>query len=269
MPPLVRLGGPLPAVCLRPAHHPPSITTCSACCPPHLDNRLPAPSDAESEEGVAAVLATVRPASGGNGEDTSSTDEEVAATPTGEHSGAVPGPGFFQHSPSSATMLGKQQRAQQQGCPENKRSHSLLPAAGARPTARRHMTPALYRAVAALLLRLAGKAQFAKVCGLESDSVSFYKRCTAAYSKIVPRLVVAAQCLACRLRHSTSLPQEKGSARVASQVLSALAHLAPDLVLVSQPGFACCSIVWLAGWALWTIACVPPRPGLVRSAFLF
>ncbi len=30
--------------------------------------------------------------------------------------------------------------------------------------------------------------------------------------------------------------QDKGSARVASQVLSALAHLAPDLVLVSAAG---------------------------------
>ena len=39
---------------------------------------------------------------------------------------------------------------------------ALLPAAGARPAARRHMSPALRRAVAALLLRLAGKAQFAK-----------------------------------------------------------------------------------------------------------
>lgn len=41
-------------------------------------------ADDDSEEGVAAVLGTIRPASGGDGEDTSSTDEEVAATPSGE-----------------------------------------------------------------------------------------------------------------------------------------------------------------------------------------
>lgn len=45
-------------------------------------------ADGESEEGVAAVLGTIRPASGG-GEDTSSTDEEVAATPTGKHNHRV------------------------------------------------------------------------------------------------------------------------------------------------------------------------------------
>lgn len=41
-------------------------------------------ADDDSEEGVAAVLGTIRPASGGDGEDTSSTDEEVAAAPSGE-----------------------------------------------------------------------------------------------------------------------------------------------------------------------------------------
>ncbi|KAL4431419.1 hypothetical protein ABPG75_006675 [Micractinium tetrahymenae] len=63
---------------------------------------------------------------------------------------------------------------------------AAAPRAGAPPAARQHLGAALQREVAALLLRLASKAQFAK---------------------------------------------DKGSARVASQVLSALAHLAPDLVL--------------------------------------
>ena len=49
-------------------------------------------ADDDSEEGVAAVLSTIRPASGGAGEDTSSTDEEVAATPSGE--GEERGAGF-------------------------------------------------------------------------------------------------------------------------------------------------------------------------------
>jgi hypothetical protein len=66
---------------------------------------------------VSAVLAAARPRSGLDGEDSSSTDEEVA-TP---------------------------------------------PAAGARPAARRHLGARLRRATAVLLLRLAGKAQFAKV----------------------------------------------------------------------------------------------------------
>ncbi|KAI3424360.1 hypothetical protein D9Q98_009913 [Chlorella vulgaris] len=60
------------------------------------------------------------------------------------------------------------------------------PAAHAPPSARQHLAAPTRRAVAALLLRLAGKAQFAK---------------------------------------------DKGSARIASQVLAALAHLAPDIVL--------------------------------------
>ena len=61
---------PLPAPCFPPA-----------CARP--------PADAASEEGIGAVLATVRPQSGmggggEGGEDTSTTDEEMAVAPPGE-----------------------------------------------------------------------------------------------------------------------------------------------------------------------------------------
>ena len=52
--------------------------------PRNIISVWPINADGDSEEGVAAVLGTIRPASGSNGEDTSSTDEEVAANPTGE-----------------------------------------------------------------------------------------------------------------------------------------------------------------------------------------
>lgn len=98
------------------------------------------------------MLAAVRPQSALNGgEDTSSTDEEVAATPTGDW------------------LACWQERKSVQTCTLRSALHhswlpaASLPAAGAHPAARRHMTPQMRRAVASLLLRLAGKAQFAKV----------------------------------------------------------------------------------------------------------
>ena len=81
------------------------------------------------------------------------------------------------------------------------------------------MTPQMRRAVASLLLRLAGKAQFAKA------SVCVWAAC--GHCAAVGAWWTPDQASLPSLR----ILQDTGSARVASQVLSALAHLAPDLVL--------------------------------------
>ena len=50
--------------------------------------KLP-PAEVEDEEGATAMLAAMRPQSALRGEDTSSTDEEVAATPSGDRRAAT------------------------------------------------------------------------------------------------------------------------------------------------------------------------------------
>ena len=189
---------PHPAACLHARATPRLPPSCLNC------------SDAGDEEGAGAVLAAVaRPGSGLAGDDTSSTDEEMAA----------------------------------------------VPRADAPPSARRHLSPALRRDVAALLLRLASKAQFAKVgraagscsagsalgwgSGAAALCSSGLLLCVLLRGAPCCSVLPLFCCLSARSNPSACgmppLPlQDKGSARVASQVLSALAHLTPDLVLVSS-----------------------------------
>ena len=154
------LPGPQPLPGFPPATPPATLAAVPA-----------ADGQGEDEAGVGAVLAATRPQTAMDGEDTSSTDEDVAAAPTG---GVLP---LWRHTCTCVcpACFARQASTPGYGCTcsaallpllaasAKPRRHRRCRAAAAAPAARRHLSPELRRAAAALLLRLASKAQFAKV----------------------------------------------------------------------------------------------------------